>query len=321
MLQPLAPGRWWVAAADGDADEANRGRVSNLLLAADGDRLWLLGSGPSPAAGRALACAVRQVVGRAVTDVVSPWPRPELVLGVGGLAGPGQPAPRHWAHAEVAQAMAERCPVCVQRLAQRLGAARHDLGPAPVALPTHLLHGDQGRLGPWAWWRLSRGEGHPVTVWRLATAAGPLWASPGLLNGDGPGDARDARLAALQASTARLAALSADDGPAARHLGEQGPPQPATAPARHADYWRALPAQVRRAMDQGVAESAPAGTWPGLPDAWARHPWHALNWQRAWREVEQDWLPPSQPPGPPGPSLPPPPRQAPQRGDFQRSLR
>lgn len=292
-LEPWARGVWWVPAADGDANAANRGQVSNLLLVVDGPRLWLLGSGPSPAFGARLACVLQRDLGRAVTDVVSPWARPELVLGVRGLATAASPPglPRHWAHAQVADAMAARCPGCVERLRHRLGPAAADLGSDPIHLPDQRFDGLQGRLGPLAWWRLERDADQPVTVWRIeAAGAPPLWWSPGLLNGSGPADARDARLQALGPAVAALVRLAASDGAAARHLGEQGPVQDAGLPARQHAYWLALAAQVRQAMAQGRPEAAPAPDWPGLPAGWARHPWHGLNWQRAWREIEPDWL-------------------------------
>jgi hypothetical protein len=72
---PLGAGLWWVPAADGESNESSRGIVSNLLIARDGKRLWLVGSGPSPAFGQALACRARQHIGRVVTDIVNPWAR------------------------------------------------------------------------------------------------------------------------------------------------------------------------------------------------------------------------------------------------------
>ena len=285
-FEPLAPGVWWVPAATGESDAVNRGQVSNLVLARDGRRLWALGSGPSPAFGRALACQARQRLGGPVTDVVSPWARPELVLGAGALvrAGGGTRAVRHWAHASVADAMAEQCPHCVDRLRQRLQAAAADLGDAPISLPRLRLQGEQGRLGPWSWWRLPRAEGRWVTLWRLHGR--PLWVAPGLLDGAGPPDGRDADLALLQQSAERLAKLAGADGPAARFLGEQGPPMGAEAPARHAAYWQALLAAAEAAVERGDDESAPAPALDGFPATWAAHPWHGFNWQRAWRQVE-----------------------------------
>lgn len=289
-LQPLAAGVWQVRSADGDASAVNRGRVSNLLVVRAGDRTWLLGSGPTPAAGRALACVLRRDLGLRATDLVSPWARPELVLGAVGVLEIDGPDVRHWAHEDVAAAMAERCPNCVQRLAQRLDSAREDLGADAVSLPTRTFGGPRGELGPFRWWRFSRGEGQTVTVWRLPTAQGALWYAPGLLNGSGPGDARDAEIATLQRETGRLAGLAQADGASVRYLGEQGPVMDAGGAAEHARYWQALLEAVRKAMEAGRPETAPPRPWSGLPPTWEQHPWHALNWQHAWREAEVQWL-------------------------------
>ena len=280
-LERLAPGLWWLPAAPGDADAVNGGRVSNLVVARHGGRVWVLGSGPTPAAGRALACEVRRRWHTAVTDVISPWPRPELVLGAAGLS----PA-RHWAHAEVAEAMRQRCAGCVERLRARLGAAGDELDGAAVQWPTHLLHGESGRLGPWHWWRLSRGNGHPVTVWQFGTVA--LRMAPGLLWAPGAPDGRDADLRVLARSTAALEALPGAKDTAAgnrlRWLGEQGPPSTGL-PAHHRRYWDGLQQAVDAAQAAGALESAPA---PGVADVPADDPRHALNWQRAWRQREDE---------------------------------
>ncbi len=294
-LLPLAPGVWWLPSATGDSDAANRGQVSNLVLVRQGRgagaRLWALGSGPSPAFGQALACQVQRQLGARVTDVISPWARPELVLGVAGLgqAGPPHPPLRHWAHAAVAEAMAAQCPHCVDRLRQRLGAAAADLGAdaSPVRLPDRLLQGEQGQLGPFTWWRLPRSDGRWLTVWRLARPGQPtLWVAQGLLQGEGPPDGRDAGLVQLQQSSQHLAVLAVADGATVRFVGEQGPPLAAGAPALHARYWAELLALAEAAVLRGDDETAPPPAWPGLPAGWASGPWHALNWQRAWRQVE-----------------------------------
>jgi len=321
-LQALAPGVWWLPAASGDASPANRGQVSSLMLVRQGQgagaRLWAVGSGPSPAFGRRLACQVRRQLGARVTDAISPWSRPELVLGVAGLraaSAPGAARPaeaaalapaalpgpvRHWAHASVARAMAAHCPHCVDRLRLRLGPAAADLGDDPIRLPDQLLHGESGRLGPFDWWLLPRAPGRDLTVWRLARPGQPaLWLAPGLLQGAGPPDGREATLALLQQSSTRLAALAEADGPAARFIGDQGPLLPAGAPAAHARYWAGLLAAAEAAVLRGDDEAAPPPPWPGLDAAWAAAPWHALNWQRAWRQAEETVLAPAEPPAPP----------------------
>lgn len=294
QVLPLGPDLWWVASAVGDSDSRNRGHVSNIVLARQGQgptaRLWALGSGPTAAFGRALGCQVREQLGLPISDVISPWARPELVLGVAGLlqattVPPGAQSPlRHWGHARVAEAMAEQCAHCAERLRQRLQEAAGDVGDLPIHLPDHRLQGEQGRLGPFDWWLLPRTEGRWVTVWRHHDR--PLWVAHGLLQGEGPPDGRDADLALLLKANQRLAELAQADGASARFVAEQGPLLPAGAPARHATYWARLLDQARAAVDRGDDESAPAPGWPGLPDGWAAQPWHGFNWQRAWRQVE-----------------------------------
>lgn len=281
-LESLSADMWWVPAARGDADAANRGRVSNLLVVRDGARLWWIGSGPSPAFARELACAVHERLGLAVTDVVSPWARPELVLGAAGT-----PRARHWAHVDVARAMRRQCAGCVQRLRQRLGAAAADLGRSPVRMPEHRLRGAQGRLGPFDWWRLERAPGSAVTVWLhrdsgVITAHGLLWT------GDAP-DLRDSELGAMREGTQRLqriVAAAANGGRAPTLLGEQGPPAAPEEIGVHLAYWDALEAAIDAAMAAGSDGIVPMPLQG--PAAQRSHgAAHALNWQRAWRHREQ----------------------------------
>lgn len=281
-IEAPAPGVWWIPGGPGDADATNRGRISNLLAVRDGARLWLLGSGPSAAFGRALGCQLRQVSGLSVTDVVSPWARPELVLGQAGLN-----APRHWAHAEVAEAMRSRCAQCIERLRQRLGPAATDLEDAPAPLPQQLLQGEAGRLGPWHWWRLQRAAAQTLTLWWLPRAG--LVTAHGLLWGDGPPDLRDSTLdevaAALAQATVLEGRLAAPGG--LRWLPEQGPWLEAGAPARQGDYLQALRAAVQAAVARGDNAAEADTGLRGPAAALAVGDRHGLNWQRVWREAEQ----------------------------------
>jgi hypothetical protein len=278
----LGPAQWLVAGQVGEADAANRGQVSAILLVREGQRLWAVGSGPTPHFGKALACQARQQLGLAITDVISPWARPELVLGARGLAQEG--AVRVWAHESVAQAMTEQCPHCVERLKARLGGAAADLGNDPVLIPRHLLQGEEGRLGPFDWWRLPRSVGRWTTVWRVRGQA--LWSAPGVWWGDAPPDDRDADLVMVRDSAARLWALVQRDGAQVRLVPEQGPVQGPQAARLAADYGAALLAAALAAVERGDLETDAAPALPGMPRAWANHPWHSFNWQRAWRQTE-----------------------------------
>jgi hypothetical protein len=281
---PAGDGLWWVRAQRGDADANNRGVVSNLLIVRDGRRVWAVGSGPSPVFGRALGCVVQREIGQAITDVISPWPHPELVLGAAGL-----PQARHWAHVDVADAMRRQCARCVLRLRQRLGAAAADLGAAKARLPERWLRGSSGQLGPLRWWRLQRAPGVPVTAWQVRggvlTAHGLLWS------GDAP-DLRDSRVDTMRAATQQLAAIPGD---AAMLMGEQGEPARADELDAHIAYWSALAAEVHSAQSRGDDATTVPTTLPGVDASRTKGTAHALNWQRAWRHAEDEAMTPEAP--------------------------
>lgn len=296
-LQRLGRDLWWLPGLpDADADASNRGRIDNLLIARHGRRLWLLGSGPSAAAGAALDCQLRAQLGRRATDVIAPWPHPELVLGQAGL-----PRARAWAHADVAQAMAQRCGRCEARLRQRLGAAATDLGDTPVRLPQRLLSGDSGTLGPWRWWRLWRSSGAeatPVTVWWHAPSG--IFSAPGLLWGGGTPDLRDTDGPAMASALSTLVALGSTltaaptSTPALRWLPGQGDLLDADAPQQQLAYGIALGVAVQRAQEAGQEEAAPPLPLDGVGADLQAGARHTLNWQRRWRELEAAWF--DQPP-------------------------
>jgi hypothetical protein len=280
-LQVLAEGVWWVSAQRGDADAGNRGQVSNLLLVRDGQRLWLLGSGPSPMWAQRLRCQISLTVGANVTDVISPWAHPELVLGTKAFYA------EHWAHEDVARRMRQECAGCISRLRQRLGEAAVDLGSKPVDLPKRLLRGAQGRLGPFEWHRLQRAKGSPVTLWflpqhGLLTAHGLVWAG-------GVPDLRDTRVSELAAGLQALQQVAARKKGLNVLMGEQGPPVAAAEVAQHLEYLNALQRSVSAAQASGSDGVQPPASLEGFAAGEAyrlKDPTHALNWQRAWRQAE-----------------------------------
>lgn len=278
-IETIGPDVWLVRGAVGDATSDNRGRTSNLMVVRHERRVWLVGSGPSPASARALDCQLRRDFGLRVTDVIAPWARPELVLGQRAW-----PRATRWAHADIRRSMQKRCAACVPALRARIGDAAADLGTAdPVLLPERLLQGDHGELGPFRWWRLRRGDEHSVTLWRLRDR--PLWLAHGLLWSDGPPDAREADVATLADSIERLQRLVMADGPGARCVPEQGGLLDPLAVAAQLSYWRNLRAAAAQATRRGEVEGSPPA--PGLagPAAWESHPRHALNWQRVMRQT------------------------------------
>jgi len=273
---PLSPSVLLVRGAEGDATPANGGATSNLLIVRAGRKVWSLGSGPTAAYAERLGCWLQVRRQWTITDVVAPWGRPELVLGASGL-----PNARLWAHEAVADYMQTHCDRCAGRLAERLERPAGAPVPEP-RLPGHVVNGMHGVLGPWKWWLMHRDDESPVLLWRLQGQA--LWSAPGLLWADGAPDLRDASLVQMQTATAQAIALAAADGATAQWVPEQGDVQDAQAPRRSLDYWRALTDAVRASQQAGALDTAPP---PALGLPMAGGPRHALNWQRAWRQIEQ----------------------------------
>ena len=278
---------WRVPAARGDADESNGGVIAQLVLVRDGARVWLIGSGPTPAFGATLACAVRRETGHDVTDVVNTRAAPELAMGNIVFVGA-----RVWALPDVIAAMQVRCVQCQERLKARIGAAGASLQPDRIDVPSRPVGAVGavaasagtvgGTLGPFAWRALERAPGERVLVLRhrrerIVIAQGLLWA------GDVP-DLRETHSVTLLAS---LRALRTD-ARGARVLGEQGDVSDARAITQHIAYIDALRQAVLPHLIAGEVQGA-SGTavalpaFDGLPSYGARHP---LNVQRVWRELE-----------------------------------
>ncbi len=291
-FEPVGAHAWVLPAALGDAAPANQGLVSNLLLVREAQRVWLVGSGPTPALGAQVACAAEAAAGKRVTDLINAWPRPEAVLGNRAFA-----KTRLWAHRDVAAAMARMCPHCLPRLRERLGTTDAPLDNADIVLPTRHVRGDQGQLGPWRWRRLWRAPEVPVTLWALPYER--LAFVPGLWWGGAVPDLRDAQLARMLRNAQVLLAESRAH-PSWQWLGEQGGLATAQEFQAGLTYWAALDEQVRQAQRAGAWEldmpaapaDVPAMHWQGER--------HQMNWQRAWRELEaQSWAPaPARTPSP-----------------------
>jgi len=275
-VQAMAPGLWRVPVRlSGSAGDVEV-EVATLLLASDGPRLWLVGSGPTPAWGAALACAVRGVSGQTVTDVLNPRAHPETALANVAFA----PA-RLWALADVAQAMARSCPTCLQRLKERLGPAGESLQPDTIRVPTRVL--EAGRLGPFESVALARSP-EARTLVLLHRAAGLVYA-PGLVWPGAVPDLRDTDSAVLLDSLRTLQAALPDG---AAVMGDAGLPGRAADIASHLAYIEALQSAVAAQVEAGQAEwaggdSAELPAYAHLPGYAERHP---LNRHRVWREAE-----------------------------------
>lgn len=279
--QPWGDDAWWLPAAGDTPTPDNGGRVAPLLAVRDGPRLWLLGGGPSPAAGAAIAAALHATSGLRVSDLVVPWAHAAMALGAAAwIDAPVERRPRLWAHADVAAALDRQCPRCVARLRAQLGPAAGALGDDPVRRPQMLLHGASGRLGPLRWWRLWRAPAAPATLWALP--GGRRWFAPGLAWGGELPELADTGVRELLAATRAVARRLPATGAAL--LGHQGAPVPAAALQGQRAYLESLANAVQQAQRRGAVETELVPAPPGASAAEAAR--HALNWQRAWREFE-----------------------------------
>ena len=279
-LQRIDVNVWRVPAARGEADASNAGLTAQLVLVRDGERVWLIGSGPTPAFAAALACAARRATGRAVSDVVNTRAAPELAMGNVVFR-----SARLWALPDVIVAMRARCGQCLARLKARIGAAGESLRPERIRVPSRAVGAagkTAGTLGPFAWRAVERAPGERVLVLRhrraaIVVAQGLLWA------GDVP-DLRDTHSDTLLASLRALQEFAAGS----RLLGEQGDVATPKALVPHIAYVEALRAAVLPHLLRGDVEGA-SGSAVALPEFSALPGYataHPLNAQRVWRELE-----------------------------------
>jgi hypothetical protein len=279
VLQRVSPHLWRVAAQRGEPDAVNRGETTQLVVALEatrqGARVWLIGSGPSPAYGARLACAVARSVGHAVTDVVNTRAAPELAMGNVAF-----PLARLWALPDVIATMRARCVTCLERLKSRIGVAGESLQNDLIRPPDSAVQAR--RLGPFDWRSLARMKGENVLVLRhradrIVVAQGLLW------EGDVP-DLHEAQIDVMAPSLRSLQQFAQG----ARWLGEQGELTGPSAIANHLRYLTQLRAAVWAQLQRGEVQGASGVTaelpeFSSLPSYAARHP---LNVQRVWRELE-----------------------------------
>jgi len=293
QLLPVGAGLWRIAAARGEADARNGGQISQLFVALDTqapEQLWLIGSGPTPAFGARLACALQARFARLPSDLVNSRATPELAMG--NIAF--EPA-RIWALPAVMALMNKRCQLCQDKLRAKLGpVVGASLVPAAIRTPTQAVQGPT--LGPFDWLDLDRGMGEHVLVLRhrdsgAVLAQGLVWV----------GDVPDLQKSRSDLFLAALRSLQQFAG-GATLLGEQGDAEPAdpgqaSSLSSHIAYIKALRARVWAQLSAGHSLDVqdPALALPEyarLPGYAQRHP---LNLQQLWKELEPQLFQPAPP--------------------------
>lgn len=281
VLEAVATQVWRIAAAGGESTPDNAGMVTESVLVQERDRLWLVGSGPTPARGEALACAIEASLGRKVTDVINTRAHPELAMGNTAFA-----TARVWALDDVARAMEQRCRECIARLAQRIGGAGARLDDSAIRVADKRLGADgasQGRLGPFLWWALPRAKGERTLVLRLREQ--PIVIAQGLV---WPGAVPNLRDTVSETLLDSLRALRGIARGAITVLGEQGPAGSTDDIGSHLDYLVSLRAAVSARVHSGTDANAAMASisLPMFAKRVGNGEIDALNRQRVWREME-----------------------------------
>lgn len=284
-LEPVRPEVWRVAAAEGEASPENRGVVTETVVVRERDRVWLVGSGPTPAHGAALACAVETALGRVVTDVINTRAHPELAMGNVAFR-----TARIWALDDVANALGKRCSECLQRLADRIGPAGAMLSERDIRVPDRRLGADgksQGQLGPFQWWALPRAAGERTLVLRLREQ--PVLIAQGLVWPARIPNLRETDSRVMISSLQRLHMIAKG---ASVVLGEQGPVGTPADIDSHQDYIVSLRAAISARVKTGTAETVglAALSLPMFTKRLGDGQIDAINRQRVWREVERAFL-------------------------------
>ncbi|RQO63486.1 hypothetical protein DBR47_02855 [Paucibacter sp. KBW04] len=293
QLLPVGPGLWRIAAARGEPNASNGGLTSQLFVAQDAkapESLWLVGSGPTPAFGARLACALQTQFQRLPSELINSRATPELAMG--NIAF--EPA-RIWALPEVMALMNKRCQMCQDKLRAKLGpVVGASLLPETIRTPKQAVQAPE--LGPFDWLNLDRGMGEHVLVLRhrdsgTVLAQGLVWV----------GDVPDLQKSRSDLFLLALRSLQKFAG-SARLLGEQGEAEQNAAGqtgslARHIAYIEALRAKVWAQLQAGQALDVqdPRLALPefaALPSYALRHP---LNLQHLWKELEPQLFQPAAP--------------------------
>lgn len=285
--QQVATGVWvWSPPEVADVAATNAGFVMPVSALVDGKRAWVIDPGPSYLHGKRVRTSLRCQAGAEVVAVVNTHAHAENVLANAAFAD----VQAIYALAETADAMAVRCPQCLESLTTRVGADA--MAGTRIVLPTHRL--TPGSELVWGRHRLRvqpLEQGHTdgdLVLW--LPADGWVWAG-GLAYAGRVPELAQGSLVAWLAALDRLVALHprgvVSAAVSVAPVGGGVPPAVLSTRA----YLVALRERVWAAMDAGASPHDTAlfelptyAHWAGYA---ARH---GFNAQRAWRELEPAWM-------------------------------
>jgi glyoxylase-like metal-dependent hydrolase (beta-lactamase superfamily II) len=290
--QPVAPGVWvWLPERLAEISPANRGRVLPISAVVDGAQALVIDPGPSQAVGwrvrRSLACQL----GAQVRWVVNTHAHAESVLGNSAFADlQARGFLKIAASAATRDAMQRRCPQCLQSLIDHVGASA--MKGSRIVLPSRTLReGDTLQIGRIRLQVMLAENAHTesdLLLW--APQQRVLWAGGLLYEGRVP-ELAQGSLSGWLSALPRLAALRpAVIVGAALSVSKEGLSEPAALKAT-TGYLQALRQRVLQAMDDGLDGSDLRSLeLPDYADWVGYRQRHGFNVQRAWRELEPEWM-------------------------------
>lgn len=300
--QPVAPGVWaWPPAQPTAPGPGNAGHVQAISVLVDRGEAMVVDPGPSLRHGQRVRASIECRFKARVRWVVNTHAHAENVLGNAAFADlQDQGQAEIAANASTLEAMRQRCPACLANMQLTVGdAAMRGTG---ITLPRRVLAAGEllqvgGRQVEVRIALHAHTEGDLV-LWLPSQRV--LWAG-GLVS--------DVRLPELAQGSLRgwLDALDqlAQLEPAPRAViatgvsrSDDGQPVPALIATR--SYLQHLRRHLLAALEAGLHGGEPEVLKGMAPGGWvgfeARH---AFNVQRAWREVEAEWLAGGAGPSPP----------------------
>lgn len=304
--QRVAAGVWsWSPAAEAEISHANAGHVVPTTVVLHGGDALLIDPGPSHAHGqrvrRSLACRF----GAQVRWIVNTHAHAENVLGNSAFADRvAAGSAEILASAATRAGMAQRCPDCLASLTDKAGTDA--MVATRIVLPTRTLaEGDVLRVGPYRLEVQRIEQGHTdgdLVLWEAKRRL--LWAG-GLVYGQRVPELAQGSVDGWLAALERLAALQPRvvlGNTVSRAVAQTDLPPALSATQR---YLNDLRSAVLQAMDQGLQASDATGVDLPAYSAWAGHAERqGFNAQRAWRELEPQWMDQIDPPAPPAASPP-----------------
>ena len=288
----VAPGVWvWLPERLAEISPANQGRILPISAVIDGEQALVIDPGPSHRQGWRVRQSLACQFGAQVRWVVNTHAHAESVLGNSAFADlQARGVLDIAASAGTREAMKKRCEQCLRSLTKLVGAKA--MAKSRIVLPNRVLGaGDTLRIGRFELQVMLADNAHTESdLFLWASRQRVLWAGGLLYDGRIPELAQGSlngwlqtlpRLAALRPAVVVGASLSVA-------------PDDATLPSvfeATTGYLQGLRGGVLQAMDASldgsdvrpIALPGHAG-WVGYRER------HGFNVQRAWRELEPEWM-------------------------------